>query len=218
MIYKAVLCPPTVVNLVLKEPKSLGLISPVPKLGELKNPRESGPSLRIAEKPKVKTTAEVLPNKQRVETANHLRTYDTSSAILLTCKLFYREGAPLLYLENTFCVYVELLPFMSGMFATVDSMNSHSIRFLHIYYFRAAVVDLWEDLMLDRNPLVELYHQLPGLQEHKIWRPQEDLDNEFRDQNTVHVDLDDYLQASREAAGSRRGNKVTSATPTRWCP
>ncbi|MCJ1247582.1 hypothetical protein MMC30_004797 [Trapelia coarctata] len=200
MIYKRVLCPQRVVNLVLKEPKDFELISPVPKLGEPKNPRESGPSLRIAGKPRLGRTLEVLQREKCVDTANHLRTYDISSAVLLACKLSYTEAAPLLYSENTFCVYAELLPFMYGMLASVGSINSHSIRFLHIHYFRAAIVDLWTGLMVDRNPLVELCRQLPGLQELKIWRPQEDLDDEFRDQNIVHVDLNDYHQASREAA------------------
>lgn len=198
MVYKRVLCPEDGINLVLKEPKDFQIINDVPTLGDPKPLRQSGPSLRVAGKPRMARTLEVLQRVNHIETVNHLKTIDVSSTLLRVCKLFYEEAVPLLYSENIFRVYAELLPFMYGYLAAIGNVNVASIRSLHIYYFRAALVDLSYELMIPRNPLMKLCHQLPGLQGLKIWRPQEDLEDEFRDQNTAHFDKDSAKQSGRE--------------------
>ncbi|MCJ1244410.1 hypothetical protein MMC30_001608 [Trapelia coarctata] len=200
MIYKRVLCPADGVNLVLKEPKDFQIINEVPSLGDSKPPRQLGPSLRVAGKPRMARTLEVLQRINHIETVNHLKSTDVSSAFLRVCKLFYEEAVPLLYSENTFCVYAELLPFLYGLLAAVGSINAASIRFLHIYYFRAPLVDLSYELMIPRNPLMKLCHQFPDLQELKVWRPQEDIDDEFRGQNAGNFDKNSTIQFSREMA------------------
>jgi len=197
MVYQRVLCP-DIVNLVLKEPKDFQIISDIPTLTNPKPPRQFDSDFRIAGRPRMARTFEVLQRANHFETINHLKTKDVSSAILRVCKLVYEEAVLLLYSENIFCVYAELLPFVDGMLASVGNINVASIRFLHIFYFRAPIIDLSYRLMIPRNPLPKLWHHLSGLQELKVWRPQEDLDDECRYRNIVDADIDSTKQASRE--------------------
>ena len=197
MVYRMVLCPADGVNLVLKEPKDFQIINDVPTFEDPKSPHQSGPSLRVAGKPRMARTLEVLQRVNHIEAVNHLKTIGVSSALLRVCKLLYEESVPLLYSENRFCFYAELLPFMYGFLAAIGSTNVASIRFLNIYYFRAPLVDLSYELMIPRNPLRKLCYHLPSLQELKLWRPKEDIDNDIRGQNIA----DDCIRkSSREMA------------------
>lgn len=199
MIYKRALCPDAV-HLVLKEPKDFQIISHVPTVEEPQLRRQFDPSLRVAGNQKMVRTLEVLQRESRVETINHLKTNDVSNALLLVCKLFYDEAVPVLYSENIFCVYAELLPFVYGMLAAIGSVNATAIRFLHIYYFGAPLVDLSYELMIPRNPVMKLCHRLQGLQEVKVWRPQENLDDDYRDQNIADSHIESMKQSSRAMA------------------
>lgn len=197
MVYQRVLCP-DIVNLVLKEPKDFQITSDMATLTEPKSPRQFDSNFRVAGRPRMAKTFEVLQRANHFETINHLKSKDVSSALLRVCKLVYEEAGLLLYSENIFCVYAELLPFVDGMLASIGNVNVASIRFLHIFYFRASIIDLSYRLLIPRNPLPKLWHHFPGLQELKVWRPQEDLDDECRGRNIVDADIDSTEQASRE--------------------
>lgn len=197
MVYQRVLCP-DIVNLVLKEPKDFQITSDMATSTEPKQLRQFDSDFRVAGRPRMARTFEVLQRANHFETINHLKSKDVSSAFLRVCKMVYEEAASLLYSENIFCVYAELLPFVDGMLASIASVNVASIRFLHIFYFRTSIIDLSYRLMIPRNPLPKLWHHFPGLQELKVWRPQEDLDDECRDRNIVDADMNSTKQASRE--------------------